>query len=643
MDAPRRFVAVLFLSLWAVVVAPPGAAALPADGELRELYKSALADLRAGRITSFQQAQHELRDYALYPYLQFEDRRRRMAQLSAADIAAFRERWPDTPLADRLQMLWMNELIRRTDWNGIREHYQPGGSTEHHCYYLRALFRTGERERALAEVAPLWVVGKSQPKACDPIFEAWISAGGVTQEIAWQRMLLALDERNPNLARYVRGFIRGERQGLAERALQIYRRPELVADRAAFSSDVEPVRDLVVRGIRWLARTDPVQAEALWRQYRSELSFDPTEARATEHEVWIRLARAGVIVLHADLSRTPDGRHVQVAEALLMASIRQQHWSSAIRWVQALDEDDRRQPRWQYWLARALVEESNGDAQARHDADAMLRDLARLRHYYGFLAAHRAGVETTLNQHASTAHPLVLAQVAERPAMQRIAELHGVGDVVNARREWQFLYPRLTEVEQVAAVHLIAQIGWVDQAIHGANAAQLLDDVELRFPTPFLPLFQKESQRAALPAGLLFGIARQESAFATAARSSAGALGLMQLMPATAAQVSKQLGINASQRPNLLEPELNVRLGAEYMRYLLQRYSGHRVHAAAAYNAGPSRVDRWLRDVPDLPVDAWIEVIPFAETRNYVKNVLAFSYIYSQRLGEPTAFLDREL
>jgi soluble lytic murein transglycosylase len=643
MDAPRRFVAVLFVSLWTVVAAQPGAAALPADGELRELYKSALADLRAGRITSFQQAQHELRHYALSPYLQFEDLRRRMAQLRAADVAAFRDRWPDTPLADRLQMLWINELIRRSDWAGIREHYQPGGSTEHHCHYLRALYRTGEREGALAEVAPLWVVGKSQPKACDPIFEAWISAGGVTQELAWQRMLLALDERNPNLARYVRGFIRGERAGLAERALQIYRRPELIADTAAFSADVEPVRDLVVRGIRWLARTDPIHAEALWRRYRSDLSFDPADARATDHEVWIRLARAGVIVPHADLSPTPNGRHTQVAEALLMASIRQQHWSSAVRWVQALDEDDRRQPRWQYWLARAIVEESNGDAQAQQDADAMLRELARLRHYYGFLAAHRTGVATTLNQHASAAHPLVLAQVAQRAAMHRIAELHGVGDVVNARREWQFMYPRLTEVEQVAAVHLIAQIGWVDQAIHGANAAQLLDDIELRFPTPFLPLFQKESQRAAVPAGLLFGIARQESAFATSARSSAGALGLMQLMPATAAQVSTQLGISASQRSNLLEPELNVRLGAEYMRYLLQRYSGHRVHAAAAYNAGPSRVDRWVRDGPDLPVDAWIEVIPFAETRNYVKNVLAFSYIYSKRLGEPAAFLDREL
>jgi soluble lytic murein transglycosylase len=454
--------------------------------------------------------------------------------------------------------------------------------------------------------------------------------------------MLALDARNPSLARYARGFIDGQLSPVAERALALYRRPDLIAQTDNFADDAAPVRDLVLRGLRWHARTDAIQAEALWRHYRQTLTFDADSARHLEHDLWIQLARSGVISRYVDLRPTADGRHERVAEALLAATVRQEQWGKAVHWLHSLDEADRRQPKWQYWLARATSADADDDTMAQADAQAMLQELASVRHYYGFLAAHRTGSTPNLNQRASHAHPMVLAQVAQRSAMQRIAELHGVGDMVNARREWQFLLPRLSDVEQVAAVHLLAQIGWTDQAIHGANAAQLLDDLELRFPTPFQSLFERESERAAVPAGLLFGIARQESAFAPTARSSAGAIGLMQLMPATAGEVAGRVGVRRPAGSALYDPELNVRLGSAYMAYLLQRYDGHRVHAAAAYNAGPSRVDRWRRDLDGLATDAWIEAIPFNETRNYVKNVLAFSYIYSQRLGEPIPFLDHD-
>jgi soluble lytic murein transglycosylase len=639
MEASLRIVALLSTAAFALL-AGQASAAIPETSESRELYQSALADLRAGRLASFQQAQHELRDYALYPYLQFEDLRRRMHQLNAADVEAFRGRWPDTPLAERLHALWLTELIRRNDWQAYRASYEPSNHAERHCHYLRALYRTGDREAALAQAPELWLSGRSQPKACDPVFDALIKADGITSEMAWTRLMLALDARNPNLARYVRRFVDAGHAGLADRAFQLYRRAELIADTDAFGSDIEPVRDLVVRGIRWLARTDPVQAEALWQHYRGALSFADDEARALEQDLWIRLAQANVISRNADLRATADGRHEQVAEALLMASVRQQRWGSAVHWLHGLDEDDRRKPKWQYWLARAIAEDTADDPESQPDTASMLQEIARVRHYYGFLAAHRLGAEPNFNQRASSAHPMIVAQLAQRSAIQRITELHGIGDIVNARREWYFLYPLLSDVEQVAAVHLAAQIGWVDQTIHGANATELHDDLELRFPMPFQHVFEQESRRSSIPAGLLFGIARQESAFAPTARSSAGAVGLMQLMPATATEVATRLGIGNAHGSGLFDPELNVRLGSQYMAYLLQRYDGHRVHAAAAYNAGPSRVDRWVREHRGLPTDAWIESIPFNETRNYVKNVLAFSYIYSNRLGEAAPFLD---
>ena len=146
-----------------------------------------------------------------------------------------------------------------------------------------------------------------------------------------------------------------------------------------------------------------------------------------------------------------------------------------------------------------------------------------------------------------------------------------------------------------------------------------------------------------MPISFLYGVARQESAFAPAARSSAGALGLMQLMPATAAATARNAG-----EPMPLDSRA-VRSGrqrphrdAGIWPNCSNATTATACSSAAAYNAGAHRVDRWMRDRPARPADIWIETIPFAETRDYVKNVLAFAYIYGQRLGQPTNFLDAD-
>ena len=226
--------------------------------------------------------------------------------------------------------------------------------------------------------------------------------------------------------------------------------------------------------------------------------------------------------------------------------------------------------------------------------------------------------------------------------MQRLVELYAIGDRSDARREWAKLLPNLDAAQRAAAAYLIADIGWIDLSIMAANAADLHDDLSLRFPSPFTPTFVKESRARAVPISFLYGVARQESAFAPAARSSAGALGLMQLMPATAAATARNAGEPIPLTAALFDPVVNVHIASRHLAELLERYDGNRILVAAAYNAGPHRVDRWLRDRPARPADIWIETIPFAETRDYVKNVMAFAYIYGQRLGHPTKFLDAD-
>jgi soluble lytic murein transglycosylase len=117
----------------------------------------------------------------------------------------------------------------------------------------------------------------------------------------------------------------------------------------------------------------------------------------------------------------------------------------------------------------------------------------------------------------------------------------------------------------------------------------------------------------------------------------------MQLMPATGRETATRAGLRINDQ-DLLRPEINIQLGSRYLAQLLNDFDGNRALAAAAYNAGPNRVRQWLRQTSDnpLPLDAWIETIPFAETRNYVQNVLAFSVIYAYRMGQSTRFLNEQ-
>jgi soluble lytic murein transglycosylase len=144
----------------------------------------------------------------------------------------------------------------------------------------------------------------------------------------------------------------------------------------------------------------------------------------------------------------------------------------------------------------------------------------------------------------------------------------------------------------------------------------------MMYPKPFWAEVEQQARATVLDPYLVLGIMRQESAFATTAVSSAGARGLMQIMPGTAQLVSRSLQLGKVTNAMLEQPQLNIRLGTHYFASMLKRYEGDVVLALAAYNAGPGRADRWQKEYPTTPQDEFIECLPFQETRLYVKLVL---------------------
>ena len=147
---------------------------------------------------------------------------------------------------------------------------------------------------------------------------------------------------------------------------------------------------------------------------------------------------------------------------------------------------------------------------------------------------------------------------------------------------------------------------------------------------PFDQHIDAAARTFGLEPALIYGVLRRESAYRPDARSPSGALGLMQLMPATAQRVAKRLGTRVS-NGDLLRPDVSIRFGSKYFREMLDRFSDHQVLAAAAYNAGPHRVKKWLPASGSLPADVWVETLPFKETRGYVQAVLAYTTIFDWR------------
>jgi len=298
-----------------------------------------------------------------------------------------------------------------------------------------------------------------------------------------------------------------------------------------------------------------------------------------------------------------------------------------------------KEDRWRYWLARSL--EVQGQSKPARE---LYHETAKLRGFYGFMAAQRTGVPYRIKNQTLKQVPDWRTASKRWPFLLRVRELLAMNEIAAARSEWIHNMDRNSVAQRIEFGHIALNQGWHQLAILASIRAEAWDALELRFPKPYKQTFSQVARERAVNMSLLYAISRQESALYPLAQSPVGARGLMQLMPATAKETAGKLGVPYRSEQQLFDPAMNIRLGSAYLKRLLDVYDGNRILAAAAYNAGPGRVKRWREQSVDKPMDVWVESIPYRETRNYVQNVLSFDLIYQHKLQQPLRFLsDREL
>ncbi len=621
---------ILLKALLFVVFANSSTWAQPGLYEQRALYRRAVDDLTAGRSRSFAKAVVQLEGYALRPYLDYYALQSRLSIATEQEVQAFREQHQNLPVTGIVHRRWLKILGRKGQWRTFLDNYEPSTDAELQCYRLRALYGTGARKAAFAEVEPLWKVARSQPKACDPLFDVWISAGYLEEHVAWERLQLALESNQRTLARYLQRYFSGTYKAWAQSLYNVHVRPSGISRVNRYRTDSELSRTVIGYGLIRLAAQNVESAATAWAKFKTTHSFNDTQIQTITDAILIGRARDGQFP-----AGQPSHASAELIRDMAEAALANLSWRQVVTWIERLPAQEQQTNRWQYWQARALTATHLDASGARR----RFRALAEKRDYYGFLAAEQIGSEIQLNETVLRAHPAQIAQLNKIPEVARSTELFAVGDLINARREWNQLIPKLDPIQQIQVAQLVQQIGWISQSIAIANDANLRDDLAIRFPFSYQNVVERTSHVTTVPQSFLFAIIRQESAFDPRARSTANARGLMQLIHSTAKEVARRARLDSPSVSDLYVPEINIELGGHHLAELLSRYDGQRPLVAAAYNAGRSRVNRWVRNRSGMPMDAWIETIPLRETRNYVKNVLAFAKVYGQLMGNPMPML----
>jgi soluble lytic murein transglycosylase len=475
------------------------------------------------------------------------------------------------------------------------------------------------------------------------VFKAWLSAGYLNRDLIWQRIELAIRAGRPSLASHLIGFLGADEKALAREWLRVRKEPTRVVVAAQMDADPAILEAVLTYGMERLARRDPQRAVDTWELLRTRFAFSGKTVGIVHRRIGLSFAYAHKVEALQWLNAIPESEMDERSrEWRILSSMQHGEWHQALQYMLAMDE--RRNPkksasqRWRYWMARALEKLDWQD-----DADSIYAELAQERSYYGFLAADRIDAEYQLNHSALAYNDHELRLLEAQPAAMRARELFSLGRTVDARREWRMFTRGLTDTALVGAAKLAHDWGWHGRAIMTVARTSHLDDLEMRFPLAYQDRVLSQASDKGLNPAWMYAIVRQESAFVADARSPAGALGLMQIMPGTGRKIGRSLHKPLKNRRQLFDADTSLEFGSTYLRILLDQLDDNLVLAAAAYNAGPYRVERWRPEEQTVSADLWIENVPYRETREYLRRVIAYTTIYEQRLGRETMRLSARL
>jgi soluble lytic murein transglycosylase len=628
----RRFltIAVLLAVAGASVAAPKASSA---DDAILRAYDA----FRAGDPVKLQKYSSQVSGHLLAPYLEYWRLQLRLEDAPEADVQAFLQREDGSYLAQRLRADWLKELGKRGDWQGFDQALpllaQADVATR--CYAWLSRLARGD-DSAYEEARAIWLEPRELPAGCSDLADRLLEAGKFSVDDVWQRVRLLFERGQVSAARRTLATLpAGEKHD--ERLLnQAVTAPKKLLANPPRNLEPRATREMVVIAVMRLARADPEAAADVMGGKLGQ-QFAPADAKY----LWGRVAYEGARHLHPnalDWYRQADEGTLddEQLEWKARAALRAADWQAVRDAIDRMSAGARQDPAWTYWYGRAL------GVQGRNDgARAYFLRISGQPNFYGLLAAEELGTVGGVPEPFHVPSEAEVEAAKGIPGLARALELYRLDLRSEATREWVFTIRGMDDSQLLAAAELARRAGIFDRAINTADRTSHVHNFKVRFLAPYREVFDENARVSGLEEAWLLGLVRQESRFIVNAKSSVGAKGLMQLMPATARWVAKRNGVAGFSPARVADVSMNVALGAGYLKHVLEDL-GHPLLASAAYNAGPGRARRW-RDAKPLEGAIYAETIPFNETRDYVKKVMANTMYYSQLIGGKLVSLKERL
>jgi soluble lytic murein transglycosylase len=638
------------LALCAVLSLPAGAQGadeiiVQARDALRSKDKTRLSAARNAAIAA---------KHPLTPWVDYWELTNRLNEAQQNELDAFYARHGGSYVEDRLRNDWLLELGKRRDWANFGRDFpafRMNDDREVSCYALLTQHLAGQDVRSAARSA--WFAQRDGEDGCPLLGKTLFDAKLLTPADAWQAARQAAEFSRPRAARLAATL------PFPLAALTV---PELFDNPVRYLLRRPPTaesggHELTLLALMRMAANDPdaaaSQLETVW-----QTQLSPEQAATA----WAHIGKqAGMKLLPnaAEYSRrawrlaaklkTPpawsdDLLAWHVRAALRLPAVDGARWSLIQNAIDAMSAPEQQDSPWVYWKARALQARSVPGPEgeiARTTAQQLMESIASPLNFYGKLATEELGAKVVLPASPAALTAAEREATRSNPGLARALQLIGLGLRSEGVREWNFSLRGMTDRELLAAAQWACEREVWDRCINTSDRTRAEVDIAQRFPTPFREQVLAKAREIGVDPAYMYGLIRQESRFIMDARSIVGASGLMQLMPATARWTAKRIGLDY-RNELITDRDVNLRLGASYLKLVLDDFGGSQAMAAAAYNAGPNRPRRW-REGNNMETAAWAESIPFTETRDYVKKVLSNATLYAAVLGAPAMTLKSRL
>jgi soluble lytic murein transglycosylase len=604
------------LALLVLLASLPASAAPAERGDLAFL--AARDAYRNGERVRLARQIDALQGHPLQAWGEYWNLRLKLDDGDAGGVVDYLARHPGAYLSEKLRGDWLRSLGKKADWESFRRELPALAlpDAEINCYAAQA---TGTAEI----VRPLWTGGQELPQACEQLVDQLVAAGGLSVEEVWQRVRRMFEAKRVGAARSAAAYLPAT-QGWDGRGLEsIAQSPVRHLDKLPAGFDARRGgREVALFAVQRLARSDPQDAAK---------RFARIEPRFSNEE---RAYGWGQIAMQAAQRHLPEamswyGKAVGAPLAdeqlawWVRAALRANDWAVVRAVIAMMPPALAAQPDWIYWHGRALAAAGRTD-----DARANYLKISGQPNFYGNLADEELGRVIEVPPRASAPSAEELALAGANPGFQRALALMRTDMRIEGVREWVWSLRGMDDRALLAAAEFAHRNEVWDRAINTADRTLKQHNYNLRYAAPFSDQVRPKADRLALDNGWVYGLMRQESRFVMNAKSSVGAKGLMQLMPATAKWVAHKINLSNFHPSRVTEMDTNVTLGTHYMKMVLDSLDNHPVLASAAYNAGPGRARRWRADQP-LEGAIYAETIPFTETRDYVKKVMSNAVYYN--------------